>query len=141
MQRFVTFLLLAVLLPAVAMSAKYDGMWKFESAVDEAHAPVTIPGSFSVVVRSESDERYALSVRVGNSMRADMRVQAGQEGAAVDHVHIGDCMSTMMMPPENLFKFEQFLTTGLPKMQTITLSEDGNKMILEGASKITLSKE
>lgn len=93
MQRLISFLLL--LLPAV-LGAKYDGMFKLVSAIDQNNADVAIPGDFNIVLRSESETRYGLSLRVGNSLRGEMAVTAGADGSH-DTVHVGDLASTMMM--------------------------------------------
>ena len=81
-----------LLLPAVS-GTNYDGMFKILSAQDSEQGVVPIPGDFNVVIRSEGDSRYAMSARIGNSLRGEMVVTEGADGAH-DSVHVGDIMST-----------------------------------------------
>ena len=48
---------------------------------------------------------------------------------------------TVMMPPEDIFRLEQFLTSNLPKMSTIYFTDDEEtKLTMEGEATIKLEK-
>ena len=88
------------MLLSAAAGARYDGMFKLSGGEDEeGNALVMVPGKpFVLVVRSETDTHYALSLRLGNSLRCDMKVSPSDDVSVHDRVHVGDVMSTMMMP-------------------------------------------
>ncbi|CAB9510164.1 expressed unknown protein [Seminavis robusta] len=94
-----------------------------------------------MVIRSQSESRYMISLRIGNSLRADMKVTNNNNSGGHDTVHFGDVMSTMMMPPENIFKLEQFLTANLPKMNEIYLTDQDDKLIVEGPTRLVFTRE
>lgn len=135
-----------MMLLSTVMAAKYDGMFKLASATDkEGHNLVLPPGNkpFVLVLRSESDTHYALSLRLGNSLRSDMVITPSDDEDTHDSVRVGDVMSTMMMPPEAIFRVETFLTSNLPKTTNIYMEDDDdvNKLIFEGAAKIVFARE
>ena len=84
------------------IGAKYDGMFKLVSAQDPEQGNVPIPGDFNLVIRPEGETRYAISFRIGNSLRGEMAVTEGVDGAP-DSLHVGDIMSTS----ESSFLFRQ----------------------------------
>ena len=131
------------LLIATALGATYDGIFKLSEAINgEGESVPLVNGKpFVLVVRSESPTHYAMSLRLGNSLRCDMKVSPSTDASAHDRVHVGDVMSTMMMPPENIFKVEQFLTSYLPNSTDIYLSDDGDTLTLEGDGKIVFARE
>jgi hypothetical protein len=132
MQRFLQIILLALFLPAITMAAKYDGTFLLKEAIGEDSEAVEIPaGHFNLVLRSEDDTNYDMSMRVGNVLRARVKVTQSNEAGA-DGLRVGPVMSTMMMPPEKLFHLEQFLSSNLPKMTTMQL--DDTTLTVEGDS-------
>lgn len=138
MQLFFAFLFF--LLPA-AMAARYDGVFKLLEAWDENSLAVDIPGDFNLVLQSEDESHYNLSLRIGNSLGARMAVETNPSGP--DGVDVGPIMSTMKMPPENIFKLEQFMTSALEKATTIQLDQDKSHLVFEGegTEKIVFQKE
>ena len=141
MMRLISSFVTVLLLP-VALGAKYDGMFKLSEAEDEKRAAVKIPASqksFAMVVRSESADSYKLSLRLGNTLHADMKIAESED--AHDGVQVGPIMSTMMMPPTAIFELEQFMSKELPKMTQIFLADEDNKLILEGNSRIVFERD
>jgi hypothetical protein len=137
MMRIISLLLL--LIPA-ALGAKYDGMFKLTEAYQDDHLVTIPPGkSFTMMLRSEDESHYAISLRLGNSLRSKMSVVSSEDGK--DSLHMGDVMSTMMMPPEDVFRVEQFLTSNLPKMTSIYFSDNDEKLIMEGEAKVVFTRE
>ena len=137
------FLSLLLLLVPAAMAAKYDGMFFLKEGVDEHGNPVPIPGPkpFVLVLRSESPTHYAFSLRLGNSLRTNMVVTPGEDGAD-DSVRVKDVMSTMMMPPEKIFRVEQFLTNSLPKMEKVHFEDNDQTLIFAGGeARIEFTRE
>ena len=70
-----------------------------------------------------------------------MEVIKAESEAEHDSVQVGPIMSTMMMPPEDIFKLEQFMSKELPKMTKIYLADDDNKLILEGAARTVFTRD
>lgn len=142
MQRFLAFLLL--LLPATMMAAKYDGVYQLQEALDENSVAVNIPGKFNLVLRSESDEtNYEMSLRIGNALRAHVQITSNEEGGGADELKIGPIMSTMMMPPEDLYRLEQYMSKSLPTMTSIEFGVDDEKLTIsgDGATSAVFEKE
>ena len=125
------------------MASKYDGMFKLSQAVDENGNALALPPgkAFVLVLRSESDRHYALSLRLGNSLRSDMVVNPSSDSSSRDGVHIGEVMSTMMMPPEAIFRVETFLKNYLPKATNVYFEDDNETLSFEGQGKISFTRE
>lgn len=146
MQRLLVQISLLLLLPAVAMAGKYAGTYVLQEATNENNEPVHVPGHFDLVLRSEGkdgdeDGSYGMSLRIGNALRARVRISESSAGGP-EAIDIGPIMSTMMMPPENLFKLEQFMSHALPEMTTIELGQDGKLTLTsEGSEKVVFEQK
>jgi hypothetical protein len=134
--------LLVLMFPAV-FGAQYDGMFKLTEVEDANRSPVSIPSSAKpfMMIRSEDDTHYMLSLRLGNSMRASMNIIRAETEGEHDGVQVGPIMSTMMMPPEDIFKLEQFMSKEMPKMTKIFLADEDNKLVLEGEARIVFTRD
>jgi heat shock protein HslJ len=134
--------MLVLLFPAV-LGAQYDGVFKLTEVEDENRAPVRIPSSTKpfMVIRSEDETHYMLSLRLGNSIRASMNIIKAETEGAHDGVQVGSMTSTRMMPPQDIAQLEQFMSTEMPKMTKIYLADEDNKLILEGDARIVFTRD
>ena len=75
-------------------------------------------------------------IKIGNTMRTSVNVLEEKDGEA--EIHVGLMMSTQMMPPQDQFQFEMFLSKAIPKMTVMKLNAEKSEMVLEGDAKIVL---
>lgn len=102
----------------------YVGKWKIVETYDEQLAPVALPeGDFYMELspndNDEDDDSLNAYMKIGNNMRTKIVFSASGGGPDGDEISVGDLMSTMMMPPEPLFKLETYLSNTLPKMNLV----------------------
>jgi len=90
------------------------------------------PDVRSTAQEGDDSNKYDLSIKVGNMMRATigtMEQEVDSEGFT--KIQIGPIMSTEMMPPPDEYEVENFLSASLPVLQKMIVDENGN-LILNG---------
>jgi hypothetical protein len=150
-------LLFALLVPFATMSAAlavettdaikepmFQGSYKIIEVLDADMAAIIMPaGEFRLTLEATKDfwrsGNYDMHLALGNRMGGKLTVAVPQEGdglkATERKVRIGPVRSTMMMPPEAVFRLEMALTDSLPGMETIELHADETppKLVLQGS--------
>jgi hypothetical protein len=147
LKAFVFFLVVTFMTSfADAEIASFAGEWKILEAYDtlDGTTPRDLPSSigrpliFKIMVSEKNPtDTLDLAFKVGNNMRTTIKV-TDQPSSSSASIQIGLIMSTMMMPPQDQYEFEMFLSGALPKMNTMTLESDGQELLLTGESKIVL---
>jgi hypothetical protein len=131
-------LLIAFLTLNIAMAASpFVGSWNLVEIYSENMTPETLPpGSYHFKIQEQDPEHLQLNIKVGNNLGSSITLLEGSDNnASFQKVRIGGVRSTMMMPPENQFKLETYLSNMLPKITSITIVDD-TTLILEGEGKI-----
>ena len=96
------------------------------------------------------DDSLMAYMRIGNSMRTkitfledDTAETTADPSSSSAAISVSSLMSTMMMPPEPVFKLETFLSNSLPKMtrvekklQTTEAGEERTILTFTGLGKI-----
>lgn len=123
----------------IADKSDYTGRWQIVETYDEDLQPVELPeGSFYMELKDDDSEDDALVafMKIGNSMRSKITFSGTSESG--DAIAVGGLMSTMMMPPEPLFRFETYLSNTLPKMTTVEKQTAGDttQLVFSGTGKI-----
>jgi hypothetical protein len=144
---FLVFLVVTIMTSlSDAEIASFSGEWRVLEAYDtvDGAIPRELPSSlgrpliFKMSVSENSPtDTLDLAFKVGNNMRTSIKVTAEPSPSSAS-IQIGLIMSTMMMPPQDQYEFEMFLSGSLPKMSTMTLESDGQELLLTGESKIVL---
>jgi hypothetical protein len=140
------FTFLANLWIAMADKEAFVGKWKIVDALDEEFQPFVLPaGDFymelmAATTTSGADDFLSVSIKIGNSLGT--KIKFGEVTAEGDSITVDYVVSSRMMPPENLFRLETFLTNTLPKMTTAkTETLDGTtQMTLSGMGKLSFEK-
>ncbi len=123
--------------------ASFVGKWKLIEAYDQELQPITLPaGSFLLELKDQGNDEdvLAISIKVGNNLRSKITfLSESEEG---DNVTIAGLMSTMMMPPEPLFRLETYLSNTFPKMTLLEEETvDGKTLIVfSGEGQIVCQK-
>jgi META domain len=143
---FLVFILATVLSTMVnADIYNFAENWKVLEAYDtiDSTTPRELPSSLGhapVFHISRSDksptDTLNLGCKVGNSMRTSVKITGVGDDANSVSIQVGLVMSTMMMPPEDQYGFEMFLSGALPKMTSMTL--EGQELVMAGDAKIVL---
>lgn len=136
-----TFAVLSKLFVAMANKETFIGKWKIVEALDEQFQPFALPeGQFFIQLENDKNGDNALMafIRIGNNMRT--KITFGDSTSDGDSISVGGLMSTMMMPPEPLFRLETYLSNTMPKMTTVQTEDSGDRLILSGLGKITCEK-
>jgi hypothetical protein len=147
LKAFFVFLVVPVMTSlSNAEIAAFAGEWKILEAYDtvDGTAPRELPSSigrpliFNMIISETSPtDTLDLAFKVGNNMRTSIKVSEETSPSSAS-IQVGLIMSTMMMPPQDQYEFEMFLSGALPKMTTMTLESDGQELLLTGESKIVL---
>jgi hypothetical protein len=122
----------------------YVGNWKvlevYETVISDT--PRTLPANGPFVFRFTINEQSPedtlnVGLKVGNTMRTSVKI-LDEPNDNEASIQVGLMMSTQMMPPQDQFQFEMFLSRALPKMTTMKLNSDQTEMLLEGDAKFVL---
>ena len=118
----------------------FMGEWKIESMMDTTGSNVRLPTDKDIVVlisasssssSSSSNIPDKISVKVGNTMSGPIQVLSSSQDHSSMNVKIGpNLMSTMMMPPPELYVIEQALSKLLPTIERMVLSEEKQNVIM-----------
>jgi hypothetical protein len=103
------------------------GDWKLTEAVSESGSPVQVPQGRDLIMTMHTgpnEKEYDLSMRVGNILRTHVTLEGGGT------VKVGMVMSTMMSPPPELREIESFISSSLPKVQS--MKHDNETLVLSG---------
>jgi hypothetical protein len=138
------FLWAIVSLAGTAMAAPapwLEGTYDLVRVTDSDDHEVTWPRedqTFTLRLTPVPDDpdTYRLHVKIGNNMGCGVHVhtattddpRSGQATVTLEPVH-----STMMMPPEELFKLEMVLSRVLPQITSIELDAAQQRLTLRGA--------
>ena len=127
------------------------GQWKIESMDQTDGSAVELPSGHDIVVSLSSSSKTSsdpdrISIKVGNTIGGPLQLEDGSSSSSSPtsmNVKIGpNLMSTMMMPPPELYALEQTLSTVLPSIRTMTLSTDSQKVVMaaaeSGSGRLTL---
>ena len=126
----------------MADKSAYVGRWKIVETYDEQNQLVTLPEGDFYLQLAESDNSadnfLSAYIKVGNSMRSRITFLGESSSGIGDTISVGAVMSTMMMPPDSLFRLETYFTNTLPKMNLIEKETvDGTtQLIFLGQGKI-----
>jgi hypothetical protein len=129
-------LLLVFLTLNIAMAASpFVGKWNLVEIYSENMTPETLPaGSYHFTIQEQDTKHLRLNIKVGNNMATSVTLEGGESDAASRTVTIGGVMSTMMMPSDEQFKLETYLSNMLPKITSMTIVDD--TLTMEGEGKI-----
>jgi META domain len=123
------------------------GDWKIIELYDDQNQPVEIPtppsddGFVLHLVGTDNTPTSTLSLytKIGNNIGGSVEF-VDDESTTTDQrtqsIHIGPMRSTMMMPPPELYKLEQFLTKYLASSTTIKLNDEGDELVWLGDGRI-----
>ena len=121
-------------------ATNYEGNYRLKEVAGDEIAAVVLPRDFDVkleAVDGKPDE-YNLYAKIGNNLSTRIKVSHGSEGP--DALKLGMVRSSRMMPPQDIFKVEQALSSLLPDMNQIQL--EGEELLLQGPrGKIICSKQ
>ena len=140
------FLALIVLMATSASAeiSSFVGNWKVLEVYDsiDSTTPRELPSNGPFVFRFAINDKHpedtlSVGIKVGNTMRTSVNVLEEKDLEA--EIHVGLMMSTQMMPPQDQFQFEMFLSKAIPKMTVMKLNADKSEMVLEGDAKIVLA--
>merc|ERR1711862_200586 len=67
---------------------------------------------------------YNLGIKIGNNLRTRLMITSSGNESQEKTVEVGPVMSTMMMPPRELFDLEMFLSDAFPKTNRLELKEE-----------------
>merc|ERR1712157_71978 len=89
------------------------------------------PGNFAAQISEmDGDEDgkalYSFGIKIGNNLRTSVTMITSVENndSQEKTIEVGPVMSTMMMPPRELFDLEMFLSDALPKSDRLELKEE-----------------
>jgi hypothetical protein len=109
------------------------GDWKLREVVSESESPLQVPQGRDLVMTMHAgpnEKEYDLSMRVGNILRTHVTLEDGGT------VKVGMVVSTRMEPPPELKVIENFISSSLPKVQsmkheneTLVLSREELKLV------------
>lgn len=123
---------------ATEMSAVI-GDWKLAQIYDSPTGtdPLGLPTTggpfiFHFMGKEDSTDTLSFHTKIGNTMRGNVQFTAG----STDGIQFGPILSSRMMPEASQYRLEMYLSQYLPKMTTLTVSDDGQKLILSGEGKI-----
>jgi len=106
----------------------FCGQYKLAQILDEAGNSIDIPvreDGFTLTIESlSSASEYRLGLKIGNVLGGSFKVDENQISS------FGPIMSTMMMPPPEIYQLERTLNSMLPESQVIQLSD--GKLTFEG---------
>lgn len=127
-----TIAILSVFLTSTMAVSNYEGVYRLTKVLDVDMIEIPIPeGDFTIRMKPGNvANQYDLGIKLGNSMGTVVTVSDSDDGEK-DAVAIGGVRSTMMMPPEKVFKLEVALSDMLPAATLIHL-EDDNLLVIEG---------
>ncbi len=89
------------------------------------------PYVFHFKEKEGSTDSLSFYTKIGNSMRSNVRVISGS-----DDIEFGLLLSSKMMPEASQYRLEMYLSQYLPKMTTVTVTSDGQQLILTGEGRI-----
>ena len=120
-------------------ASPFVGSWQIDEIFNESMEQLTLPSGTYMFHINETDspDTLRLGIKVGNSMSTKIMLQGGDNYS--ENVRFGGLMSTMMMPSEDKFKLESYLSSTLPKISLITVSASGDTLTMEGGGKIVCS--
>jgi hypothetical protein len=122
----ISLLLLSFLSFTMATSS-FVGEWNLVEVYDENDALVTLPdGSFVMKIEEKDEKSLKFNFKIGNGLRG--RIQLQDDGS----VTLGPIMSTMMMPPEPIWKLESFVSNALPKVTSMVIMETDASLEMQG---------
>ena len=146
---FVTTTALTLLSHAAAVSP-FAGTWLIQEIYDESMEQKSLPdGQYTFAIsQAEDEEHLRLGIRVGNSMSSHITLleEAEEESSSPStikqSVQVGGMMSTMMMPPDELFKLEVLLSDIVPQTKTMVLENENHTLTFLGeAGKIVCTSQ
>ena len=123
MTLFQRLLFLTLLVSSMADKQLFVGKWKLIEAYDEQMQLFDLPEGDFFWELEDTDDGDSLSafIKVGNSMRTTINFLSTT--TAGEDISMGLLMSTMMMPPEPLFRLETYLSDVMPKMTLLQQQE------------------
>eukprot|EP00539_Tryblionella_compressa_P006340 CAMPEP_0178762348 /NCGR_PEP_ID=MMETSP0744-20121128/16486_1 /TAXON_ID=913974 /ORGANISM="Nitzschia punctata, Strain CCMP561" /LENGTH=158 /DNA_ID=CAMNT_0020417003 /DNA_START=170 /DNA_END=646 /DNA_ORIENTATION=+ len=136
----------AMMASAMADITALVGEWKVAEIYDTLNdlEPRELPTStggpfvFKLTPKGNDEDTLILATRIGNSMRTSINVLNDDAATGNSNIKVGLVIGTKMMPAPDLYELETFLSEALPKMDTMTVSADGQEMVMTGTSKIVL---
>jgi len=114
----------------------YEGLYRLSQLFDDQMGEMSLPDK-EFKVKMDLDAKaavpniYNMGLILGNSMGALVTVSDSNEDDK-DAVKIGPLRSTMMMPPEDVFKIEMALRDILPASTFIHLEQNDDMLVIEG---------
>jgi hypothetical protein len=126
--------------------SSFVGNWMILEVYDTVTSPSPreLPTSagpfiFKFLINEQNpSDTLNVSFKIGNIMRTTLKILDDDEASSSATIEVGLLMSTQMMPAQDQFQFEMFLSKALPKMTDMILDDAGEEMILIGDSKIVL---
>jgi hypothetical protein len=128
-----TISILVSLLTSTMAVSNYEGVYSLTKVLDANMGEIPIPsGDFKVRMQAgKVANQYDMGVKLGNMMGSSVTV-TDSDVSNKDAVTISGMRSTMMMPPENIFKVEVALSDILPAANLIHLEDNDNLLVIEG---------
>eukprot|EP00980_Cylindrotheca_fusiformis_P012188 scaffold2962_cov126-Cylindrotheca_fusiformis.AAC.4 len=114
-------------------SSPFVGEWHLVELID-AKTGNTLPlpnQIMTVKLQSISETELSLGIKVGNSMGSTITLVDTTTATSAE-IKVGPVVSTKMMPPQELWDVEQFLTKTLETVNKMEISNQEDNLVLEG---------
>lgn len=120
-------------------TSPYVGTWHLAELIDAESNPKPLPEGKTFEAHIDEDgENLRLAIKVGNNMRSKISL-IGEGTPESQEIKMGGVLSTMMMPPAEVFAVEKFLSKTFPTVTKLELDGDKLTFVGEGGS-VVLSK-
>jgi len=120
-------------------ASPFVGKWHLTEIIDEDANSKPLPEGkvFEAKIEEDADDTLRVFIKIGNNMRSKVTI-VGEGTPESQEVKMGNVLSTMMMPPPEVFAVEKFWSKTIPTVTKLEL--DGDKLTFVGEGKIVLSK-
>jgi hypothetical protein len=126
--------------PSATELSSIIGDWKVVQIYDSPTGtePLDLPTTggpfiFHFVGKVDSTDSLSFYTKIGNTMRGDVQFTSDSSS---NGIQFGPILSSRMMPEASQFMLEMYLSQYLPKMTTLSVSGDGQQLILIGEGRI-----
>uniref|UniRef100_A0A7S2H1Z7 B30.2/SPRY domain-containing protein n=1 Tax=Helicotheca tamesis TaxID=374047 RepID=A0A7S2H1Z7_9STRA len=128
----------------------FDGDWEIKQCflgpeLGEYNIPEEVLPILSLM-EIPAEAGFRLSIKVANKMNAKIALTEGEKDAkktqddGFTKITIGPVMSTMMMPPPDVYDFEKYLNESLPIFTKMIVSENGDLIMSGPTAEIICSR-
>eukprot|EP00523_Entomoneis_sp_CCMP467_P012733 CAMPEP_0168797974 /NCGR_PEP_ID=MMETSP0725-20121227/17629_1 /TAXON_ID=265536 /ORGANISM="Amphiprora sp., Strain CCMP467" /LENGTH=129 /DNA_ID=CAMNT_0008849301 /DNA_START=75 /DNA_END=464 /DNA_ORIENTATION=- len=110
-----------------------EGDYKLIKMEDKNGEQIPLPSDFSMHILHDEKmalNQYRIALKIGNTLGGMLTLDAPDDTSKKMPAKIGPLMSTMMMPPPEIFHVEQCASKIVPSMQELSYS--GSELIFHG---------